>query len=64
MAGTAEVWLEPVEPGTVVHLYVRLEPSVARAVDRHARRLPDRVRRTWKRGLNRSKDVLEGEWQG
>lgn len=64
MAGTAEVWLEAVEPGTVVHLYVRLDPSGGPVAVRRARRLPDRVRRTWKRGLNRSKDVLEGEWQG
>ncbi len=64
MTGTAEVWLEAVRPGTVVHLYVRLDPSGGPAAGRLARRLPDRVRRTWKRGLNRSKDIMEGEWQG
>ena len=69
LAGTAEVWLEPVPGGTVVHLYVRLDPvpglparrgQVSRRA-RHARRLPDRLRRTWKRDLHRWKDSLEGD---
>ncbi|MFC5382269.1 hypothetical protein [Aquipuribacter nitratireducens] len=66
-AGTAEVWLEPAWGGTVVHLFVRLDPvppvgpvgpvsgvSPAGGVPvpaRHARRLPDALRRSWKRGL-------------
>ena len=58
--GTAEVWLEPWQDGTLVHLYVRLEPrrgcGTARARDRRARRLQDRLRRTWKRALRRSTD--------
>lgn len=72
MQGTAEVWLEPVATGTVVHLFVRLDPldpgpdqgrppGRGGAAGRRARDLPDRVRRAWKRGLNQSKDVLEGE---
>lgn len=67
LRGTAEVWLEPVPGGTVVHLYVRLDLPPERGGaqglrDRRGRgRLPDRVRRTWKRGLNQVKDQLEGE---
>ena len=70
--GSAEVWLEDVPGGTVAHLYVRLDPSdpaageagAATAADRtgrHARHLPDRVRRTWKRGLHAWKDSQEGD---
>ena len=75
LAGSAEVWLEEVPGGTVAHLYVRLDPGPApgrapgrgprlgRAGEgaRLARRLPDRVRRTWKRGLHAWKDSLEGD---
>lgn len=72
LAGTAEVWLEEVPGGTVAHLYVRLDPvpdpvAVASAGGRWTqarrdwdrRRLPDRVRRTWKRGLHGYKDGVE-----
>lgn len=72
LAGTAEVWLEEVAGGTVAHLYVRLDPVAGdpgpadvggvgrvRARARRARRLPDRLRRTWKRGLHAWKDSLE-----
>jgi hypothetical protein len=66
LAGSAEVWLETVPGGTVVHLYVRLQQagSVPRGHRgaRHAHRLPDRIRRTWKRGLHRWKDQAEGQW--
>lgn len=61
LEGTAEVWLEPVPGGTVVHLYVRLDPPVGDPAPRRARDLPDRLRRTWKRGLHRWKDSLEGD---
>ncbi|MGJ7441402.1 hypothetical protein [Aquipuribacter sp. MA13-6] len=69
LQGTAEVWLEPVAAGTVVHLYVRLDPGPGarsgpvprRATGWRARDLPDRLRLRWKRGLHRSKDELEGE---
>lgn len=63
--GSAEVWLEEVPGGTVAHLYVRLDPPASRAPGRRgarrARRLPDRLRRTWKRGLHAWKDSLEGD---
>jgi hypothetical protein len=64
LTGSAEVWLEPVPQGTVVHLYVRLDPDVrlARGTTlRRALRLPDRVRRTWKRGLHDVTDQLAAE---
>ncbi len=69
LQGTAEVWLEPVGAGTVVHLYVRLDPvtgsspgpSPRGATGWRARDLPDHLRREWKRGLHRRKDELEGE---
>jgi hypothetical protein len=71
-SGTAEVWLEPAWGGTVVHLYVRLDPVDGAAVPgpptqprpRHARVLPDRLRRAWKRGLVHAVDTdprLRGE---
>ena len=67
--GSAEVWLEDVPGGTVAHLYVRLDPSGSAAgaagsgdqTGRHATHLPDRVRRTWKRGLHAWKDSQEGD---
>ncbi|MFC3688396.1 polyketide cyclase / dehydrase and lipid transport [Aquipuribacter hungaricus] len=65
LQGSAEVWLEEVAGGTVAHLYVRLDPVApgARAArsDRRARRLPDRLRRTWKLGLHGWKDGQEGD---
>jgi hypothetical protein len=71
-SGTAEVWLEPAWGGTVVHLYVRLDPLAGPAAPdlrgapgpRHARVLPDRLRRAWKRGLVHAVDAdprLRGE---
>lgn len=58
--GTAEVWLEPWHDGTLVHLYVRLRPRRRRlplaAGARRARRMQDRVRRTWKRELHAWRD--------
>lgn len=58
--GSAEVWLEPVPGGTVVHLYVRLDsPAAAGRGQRRARRVQDRVRRSWKRELHRFKDQQE-----
>lgn len=73
LEGSAEVWLEEVAGGTVAHLYVRLDPAggtvrpdpgprgVQARADRRARRLPDRLRRTWKRGLHGWKDGQEGD---
>ena len=72
-SGSAEVWLEEVPGGTLAHLYVRLDPGRLDPVrldrtagqeggtGRHARYLPDRVRRTWKRGLHAWKDSQEGD---
>jgi len=62
-SGSAEVWLEEVPGGTLAHLYVRLEGSAGPqdGSRRHARHLPDRVRRTWKRGLHAWKDSQEGD---
>lgn len=45
--GTAEVWLESVTGGTIVHAYVRAEPQTARNVGRQRRRL----HRAWKREM-------------
>jgi hypothetical protein len=56
MSGSAELWLEPVGDGVLVHYYLRVEP--VRPV-----RLPDRLRRrhalAWKRSVNALKDELE-----
>ena len=67
-SGSAEVWLEEVPGGTLAHLYVRLDPvrldpsaGQQGGIGRHARHLPDRVRRTWKRGLHAWKDSQEGD---
>ena len=74
ISGTAMALLdmEEVAGGTVAHLYVRLDPVAGdpgpadvggvgrvRARARRARCLPDRLRRTWKRGLHAWKDSLE-----
>jgi hypothetical protein len=57
LVGSAELWLEPVGDGVVVHYYLRVD--LARPV-----RSPDRVRRrhalAWKQHANRLKDELEG----
>ncbi|MGF1646007.1 MAG: polyketide cyclase / dehydrase and lipid transport [Kineosporiaceae bacterium] len=46
-AGTAEVWLQPWHDGTVVHLYVRLDPAGGPAA-----RSPDaRVVARWREAL-------------
>jgi hypothetical protein len=50
LSGTAEIWLEPVGDGTVVHFYLRAGLSDA-----------ERARRTlaWKRSVHELKDDLE-----
>lgn len=62
LAGTGEVWLEPYRDGTVVHLYLRLDPVAARDTGR-ARRAADRLRRgfavDFKRRVAALKDDLE-----
>lgn len=60
--GTAEVWLERWHDGTLVHLYVRLEPRRARGTrSREARRLEDRLRRRWKRAVRGLRSTEEGK---
>jgi hypothetical protein len=58
-AGTAEIWLEPWRDGTVVHLFLRLDPSGSKVDARGAER--ERVRRVlaWKRTVHALKDELE-----
>lgn len=62
LAGTGEVWLEPYRDGTVVHLYLRLDPAPGHDAGR-GRRAADRLRRgfavDFKRRLNALKDELE-----
>lgn len=57
LAGTAELWLEPVLDGTVVHYYLRADPG---PMPRHR---VDRLRREhavrWKRHAWALKDALE-----
>jgi len=57
VGGTAEIYLEPWQDGTVVHLFLRL------AVPMAAARRPDRLVRdrtlSWKRTVTRLKDELE-----
>lgn len=51
--GTAEVWLEPWQDATVVHLYVRLDPAhgVPAAADRAVRLWRQALADRWKRHL-------------
>lgn len=64
VTGTSEVWLEPFKDGTIVHFYLRVDPTdgVPAAAGRR-RRLADRMRHTYavdfKRRLNALKDELE-----
>jgi hypothetical protein len=54
--GSAELWLEPVGDGVLVHHYLRVDPP-------GPVRSPDRLRRrhalAWKRSVNALKDELE-----
>ena len=61
LRGSMEVWLEPVSDGTVVHWYLRADPSrprVARS-PRRVRRERERRIRTWKSDMYALKDRLE-----
>ena len=65
LTGSAELWLEPVGDGVVVHYYLRVDPAGRRAGRaRVAARAPGRPRRAaalaWKRHVNALKDELEG----
>lgn len=66
LVGSAEVWLEAVGDGVVLHYYLRADPpggpyDLTRAADRRA---ADRVRtrraKAWKRSVWALKDELEG----
>lgn len=64
LQGTSEVWLEPYKDGTIVHFYLRVDPSGSVPTDpARRRRLADRLRREYavdfKRRLNALKDELE-----
>jgi hypothetical protein len=63
IGGTAEIYLEPWQDGTIVHLFLRLE--LPGGVSRRRGSGPERARRSrtlrWKRTINRLKDELEGE---
>ena len=63
LVGTAEVWLEEHGDGTIVHAYVRADPTGGdpRRLRRHRRRVVARYVLPLKRWLFEVKDVLEGE---
>ena len=54
VTGTAELWLEPVLDGVVLHWFLR-----GRCHGRSAATTEDRYRRRWKRQVFRLKDRLE-----
>jgi hypothetical protein len=60
LAGTAEIWLEPLGDGVVVHLYLRADP-VGQGQWSPRRVQRERTRRTlaWKRHVHALKDSLE-----
>ena len=53
--GTAEIYLEPWQDGTVVHLFLRLDRPVSPSPTLRERTL------RWKRTITRLKDELEGD---
>lgn len=61
LRGSMEVWLEAVGGGTVVHWYLRGDPSSSAAIKRAGRLRRDRERRvrSWKAQMFRLKDRLE-----
>ena len=58
LVGSMEVWLEPVGEGTVVHWYLRADPSSPLSA-RRVRRLRKRRVLTWKQHMFELKDRLE-----
>ena len=59
LAGSMEIWVEPVRGGSVVHWYLRADPPSALA-SRQAARLRERRVRAWKVAAFALKDGLEG----
>ena len=59
--GTAEVYLEQWHDGTIVHVFLRLEPRAGDPVGTAADRIAAVRRRSlsWKRTIHRLKDELE-----
>ena len=58
LAGSMEIWLEPVGRGTVVHWYLRAKPTRTLS-HRRLRRERERRVRSWKRDMFALKDRLE-----
>ena len=58
VVGSMEIWLEPVGAGTVLHWFLRADPSAARSPRRLARARERRVR-GWKAQVFALKDRLE-----
>ncbi len=59
LTGSMEIWLEPVRGGTVLHWYLRADPTSPLAPRVAARRRGRRVR-DWKAAAFALKDGLEG----
>jgi hypothetical protein len=59
LVGSMEIWLEPVGAGTVLHWFLRADPSAAGSPRRLARARRRRVR-GWKTNAFALKDRLEG----
>jgi len=70
LVGTSEVWLEPAGDGTIVHYYLRADPTVAGSATEPVTGRPDRLARmaarvardhavALKRRVNALKDELE-----
>lgn len=58
--GSAEIWLEPVGDGVLLHLYLRLDPAAGRLAPRQVEAERRRRATAWKRHAWELKDALEG----
>ena len=59
--GTAEVWLEPWHDGTVVHLYVRLDPLASPVPARRVERMRSSLVRRWKQRMQAWRWAVDGD---
>jgi hypothetical protein len=59
LAGSAEIWLEPVADGVLLHHYLRVDPTGGELSARRLRRLARKRTRAWKRAAWALKDELE-----